>query len=100
MKEYQEALASDERKRRKADTESLCRELRQELSGANRLAAQKQVDEAEGKIQPLIQEVAEINRKLEAIEKAVVTEARIIGATVTKTFLSPQHFQLRCGDHR
>jgi len=92
VKEYEEALASDERKRREADTESLCLQLRQEVSGANRPAAQKQVDEAQGKIQPLIQEVSEIDRKLEAIEKAVVTEARIIGATVTKTFLSPQHF--------
>jgi hypothetical protein len=36
--------------------------------------------------------VSDINNTLESIEKSVVAEARIIGATVTKTYLTPQLF--------
>lgn len=62
------------------------------LQGQNRSTARKQVDEAEERIAPALREIAEINRILEGIEKSVVAEARIIGATVTKTYLTPQQF--------
>lgn len=68
------------------------RRLHQDLSGADRNAAQKVVDDADEILHPLLNAIAQINRKLEEIEKTVVVEARIVGATVTKTYLSPQHF--------
>ena len=64
----------------------------QNLIGLNRLEAQKEIDVAEEKMQPFNQEISEINRKLEEIENTIVNEAKIIGATVTKTYLSPQLF--------
>jgi superfamily I DNA and/or RNA helicase len=44
------------------------------------------------KRQPLQDELAEIVKKLDDIRSAVLREARIVGATVTKTFLRPDDF--------
>lgn len=62
------------------------------LRDRNRVAAKWKVDEAEEKIAPALREISDINKALEEIEKSVITEARIIGATVTKTYLTPQQF--------
>ena len=62
------------------------------LRDQNRSAAQRQVDEIEEKTAPALREIADINRTLEGIEKAVVAQAKIVGATVTKTYLTPQQF--------
>jgi ssDNA-binding Zn-finger/Zn-ribbon topoisomerase 1 len=62
------------------------------LRDQNRVIAKRQVDEAEEKIAPTLREISDINKSLEEIEKSVVAEARIIGATVTKTYLTPQQF--------
>lgn len=67
-------------------------ELAWALRDQNRGAAKRKVDETEEKIAPALREIADINRTLEGIEKAVVAEAKIIGATVTKTYLTPQQF--------
>lgn len=89
---YQQELASDERRRLEAQTTIDCEKLREALVGGDRIIAQKEVDDADEKIQSLNQEMAEINRQLEALEKSIVADARILGATVTKTYLSPQLF--------
>lgn len=62
------------------------------LSTVNRESIQRELDVAEEKISPLNKEISEINRKLEEIEKTIVKESKIIGATVTKTYLSAQLF--------
>lgn len=48
--------------------------------------------ELENNLQPLLGEIAAINKKLADMEATVVQEARIVGATVTKTYLSPKQF--------
>ena len=68
------------------------RRLAAALRDQDRAAANRIVEQAEEKIAPAIREISEINSKLEGIEKSVVAEARIIGATVTKTYLTPQQF--------
>jgi hypothetical protein len=57
------------------------------LRDQNRVIAKRQVDEAEEKIAPALREISDINKALEEIEKSVVAEVRIIGATVTKTYI-------------
>jgi ribosomal protein L37AE/L43A len=83
------------------DPEQLARERelvarREKLAAAlraqNRQAAKRQVEQAEEKIAPALREISGINTVLDGIEKSVVAEARIIGATVTKTYLTPQQF--------
>jgi len=68
------------------------RRLAAALQDQDRAASKILVEQAEEKISPAIREISEINSKLEGIEKAVVAEARIVGATVTKTYLTPQQF--------
>jgi len=68
------------------------RRLAAALQDQDRAASKRLVEQAEEKISPAIREISEINSKLEGIEKAVVAEARIVGATVTKTYLTPQQF--------
>ncbi len=75
-----------------AKAEADRRDMAAALEIADRAAAQKQVDEADERIHPLSLEVAEINRKLEAMENTVLAEARIVGGTVAKSCLSPQKF--------
>jgi len=43
-------------------------------------------------LQPFLTEISEINKQLADMELAIVQGARIIGATVTKTYLSPKQF--------
>lgn len=70
--------------------ESRLDELRGELARLDRAAAQAVVDNAEKMLEPLLEEVAAIKAQLADLQKSIVKEARIIGATVTKSFLSPQ----------
>ncbi len=51
------------------------------LRDQDRVAAKRLVEQAEEKLSPAIREISDINSKLEEIEKLVVAEARIIGAT-------------------
>jgi hypothetical protein len=52
----------------------------------------KLVAEYNAKRQPLREELAAIAKKLEDIRSAVLREARVVGATVTRTFLRPVEF--------
>jgi ssDNA-binding Zn-finger/Zn-ribbon topoisomerase 1 len=62
------------------------------IAGQDRAAVQKNLDEADTRKQPLTEAIAEINRQLDDLAKAVIEQAKIVGATVTKAYLSPQHF--------
>ena len=86
------ALQDPERLTREGEVIAQHGKLAAALRDQNRSAAKRQVDETEEKIAPALHEIADINRTLEGIEKAVIAEAKIIGATVTKTYLTPQQF--------
>ncbi|MFH1672749.1 MAG: ATP-binding protein [Pseudomonadota bacterium] len=62
------------------------------LGNYDRTVIEKQIEKINEKKQPIIQAIAKINKELEHIAKAVLTSAKIVGATVTKAFLSPQLF--------
>lgn len=64
----------------------------QALASFDRTAIEKQLEEAEEQKRPIFEEITEINKQLDDIMKAIVENAKIIGATVTKAFLSPQYF--------
>ena len=89
-KEYRLALEDPKRSERVQAVATQCESLLTRLRGKDKAAAQSSVDEEEKKVAPVLRELANINKTLESMEKAVVAEARIIGATVTKTYLSPE----------
>ena len=62
------------------------------MAGDDREQSKKRVAEYNTKRQPLREELAAIAKKLEDIRNAVLREARIVGATVTRTFLRPVEF--------
>lgn len=64
----------------------------QQLSGYDRKELERQIEGAEAEARPITEEIADINRQLENMRKAVLESARIVGATVTKAYLSPQLF--------
>ncbi|MFH1113453.1 MAG: AAA domain-containing protein [Pseudomonadota bacterium] len=59
---------------------------------ASRKQLGREKDQVESKLQPLLREIAAINKKLADMELAILQNALIVGATVTKTYLSPTHF--------
>jgi flagellar biosynthesis GTPase FlhF/ribosomal protein L37AE/L43A len=69
-----------------------CERLAESLKMKNRVSAEGIVGEANATISRLLREIDEINSQLDDMAKSIVAGARIVGATVTKTFLSPQHF--------
>ena len=64
----------------------------QQLAQISRSAAQMAVDKAEERVKSLLDDIANLNKKLGDIDKTAISEARIVGATVTKSYLSPQYF--------
>lgn len=89
---HHDALQDPERLAKEREVIAQHGKLAAALRDHNRSAAKRQVDETEEQIAPSLREIADINRTLEGIEKVVVAEAKIIGATVTKTYLTPQQF--------
>jgi len=67
-------------------------ELQHLLTGHDRRVLQAQLDDCDEKRRPLRMELAEINTKLEELKETVLREARVVGATVTRTFLRPNEF--------
>jgi hypothetical protein len=69
-------------------------ELRQRIprGAGGRKELETEKNQIESKMQPLSSEIASINKKLTDMELTVVQDARIVGATVTKTYLSPRKF--------
>lgn len=68
-------------------------ELQHLLAGHDRRALQAQLEDCDQKRRPLRMELAEINAKLEELKATVLREARVVGATVTRTFLRPNEFR-------
>ena len=66
--------------------------LAESLHGYDRAVAEKIVSEAEAKVDSLLREIATINVELDRIAQSIIAGAKIVGATVTKAFLSPQQF--------
>jgi hypothetical protein len=62
------------------------------LAGVDRRAAEKEVSAADARKLPLNQEIAAINAQLVDIQKSIIEQARIVGATVTRLYLSPKMF--------
>src|SRR5206468_401634 len=62
------------------------------LAGVDRRAAESKVSTADAEKMPLNQEIAAINAQLVDIKKSIIEQARIVGATVTRLYLSPKIF--------
>jgi predicted nucleic acid-binding Zn-ribbon protein len=62
------------------------------LALVDRRAAEKEVSAADAEKMPLNQEIAAINAQLADIQKSILDQARIVGATVTRLYLSPKMF--------
>lgn len=62
------------------------------LSSYKREDIEQQLKEADAKKQPLLNKLSEILKQIEDIASAAVKSARIVGATVTKAYLSPKLF--------
>jgi superfamily I DNA and/or RNA helicase/predicted nucleic acid-binding Zn ribbon protein len=85
--------AAQEAERRVDDVLARIQDAEKKLEGKDLKQAEHQLTEAEAKKQPLVDELAEISHKLGDIAKSVVENAALVGATITKTFLSPQLFK-------
>lgn len=66
--------------------------LAQEVSGRDRTGLQRLVEEADARRRPLRDELAQISKELESLRDRVISEARIVGATITRTYLRPNEF--------
>ena len=66
--------------------------LAESLHRYDRADAESIVSAVETKVASLLREIANINVKLDSIAQSIIAGARIVGATVTKAFLSPQQF--------
>jgi ssDNA-binding Zn-finger/Zn-ribbon topoisomerase 1/predicted nucleic acid-binding Zn-ribbon protein len=62
------------------------------LARVDRRAAEREVSAADTQKMPLNQEIAAINAQLADIQKSIIEQARIVGATVTRLYLSPKMF--------
>lgn len=67
-------------------------ELNKKLTGINREQTTKDYKVVEDRIREVSMEISVINTKLEEIEKNVLNDARIVGTTVTKLYLSHSMF--------
>lgn len=72
--------------------ETSIHQAKQAVLGVDRKQVESQLEQAEAKKHPLIEEISDINKQLENIRKSIMDHARIVGATVTKAYLSPQLF--------
>ena len=64
----------------------------EEVMDIDRKMLEKKVEDLELQKTPMIDELSEIKNALENIRKTILDDARIIGTTITKLFLSPQDF--------
>ena len=97
IKSLEEATAASKQKMNDLGPqyEALKRQIdqnRASLSKHDRKTIEKQIEELNEKKQPVIQEISSINKELDDIAKSVLANARIVGATVTKSYLSPKLF--------
>jgi AAA domain/Topoisomerase DNA binding C4 zinc finger/PLD-like domain len=62
------------------------------LTRVDRRVAEREVSAAEAEKVPLNQEIAAINAQLVDIQKSILEQAHIVGATITRLYLSPKMF--------
>jgi hypothetical protein len=62
------------------------------LTRVDRRVAEREVSAAEAEKVPLNQEIAAINAQLVDIQKSILEQAHIVGATVTRLYLGPKMF--------
>ncbi len=67
-------------------------EFKQRLTGKDLKIEEQLLKEGENKIVPLNSRMSEITKQLDVMAKSVMENAQIIGATVTKGYLSAQQF--------
>jgi hypothetical protein len=79
-------------KERLTEVDTSIHQANQSVMGINRKQVESQLEQAEEQKRPLIEEISDINKQLDDIRKSVLDRARIVGATVTKAYLSPQLF--------
>jgi hypothetical protein len=79
-------------KERISEIDTSIHQAKQSIAGVDRKQVEHQLEQAEEQKHPLIEEISDINKQLDDIRKSVLDRARIVGATVTKAYLSPQLF--------
>ena len=79
-------------KERLSEIDTSIHQAKQIIVGVDRKHVDRQIEQAEEQKHPLIEEISDINKQLDDIRKSVLDRARIVGATVTKAYLSPQLF--------
>lgn len=84
--------ACADQQRELAQRATAARTFAETLKGEDRAALQQVVKQYDARSRPLRAELDDINARLEAIRDSVLREARIVGATVTRTFLRPTEF--------
>jgi len=84
----------DELKNRSSQIDSAISQEKQKLVGVDRKQIERQLEQADEQKRPISEEISDINRQLEDIRKSIMDRALIVGATVTKAYLSPQLFNL------
>jgi superfamily I DNA and/or RNA helicase len=67
---------------------------KQKVAGVDRKQVERQLEQAEEQKRPISEEISDIIKQLEDIRKSIMDRALIVGATVTKAYLSPQLFSL------
>ena len=63
-----------------------------ELEKEDRAKCEKEILKIEEKLGPLEMELAEVRKEIEGIKQKVLDDAKVIGATVTRTFLRKEEF--------
>jgi hypothetical protein len=77
-----------ELKERLNEVDAAIHQAEQGVVGIDRKKVERQIEQAEDQKRPLIEEISDINKQLEDIKKSIMERARIVGATVTKAYLS------------
>jgi len=67
-------------------------EAESDVKGHHRVSVLREIVTLEEARRPLTTELAEINKKLTELEESIIRNAKVLGATVSKLFLSPQLF--------
>jgi hypothetical protein len=79
-------------KERLSGIDTFIPQAKQAVAGVDRKQIERLLEEAEKQKHPRIEEISDINKQLDDIRKSIMDRARIVGATVTKAYLSPQLF--------
>lgn len=79
-------------KERVSEIDTAVHQAKQAVGSVDREQVERQLEQTEVQKRPLIEEISDINKQLEDIRKSIIDRARIVGATVTKAYLSSQLF--------